>query len=513
MAYISLYRKYRPDSFSTMIGQEHIIRTLANQIRKGAVSHAYLFTGSRGTGKTTTAKIFARAINCEHPLADGSPCGKCDTCKALLQPSNMDVIEMDAASNNGVDEIRDLLEKVKFAPSQGKYKVYIVDEVHMLSMPAFNALLKTLEEPPEHVVFILATTEIQKVPATILSRCQRFDFRLVPTDKIAKLLSAIFDKEGKAYRIEALRLIAEAGGGCVRDSLSLAEMCMSYSEDEVTYDDVLEVLGASSPESVLRLAEDILAGRIDDALTAVKKTVREGKSARILASDLCGVFSNMIYCLNCRNPGEMLTLPEQLLERTIEVARSYDNAKLTRCLEIFASVDNDMRYGVDPALVIETAVAKACDEFASLDLAGVIVRLKKLEKSMMGGVKIVAASGAEIARPDVDAKAIVGAVQTELLRRGRPVEYEYINHVKSANFAVRGNVLAYDADGEGDAALMRACTADIEAVMREMYPFIARFEVNVKEKAEDPMNSKIKRAEEVFGSEKVTVKKGDDDNG
>ena len=227
-AYISLYRKYRPDSFSSMIGQEHIIRTLVNQIRKGAVSHAYLFTGSRGTGKTTTAKIFARAINCEHPLADGSPCGKCAACVALSQPANMDIVEMGAASNNGVDEIRYLLEKVKFAPVDGKYKVYIVDEVHMLTIQAFNALLKTLEEPPEHTVFILATTEVQKVPATILSRCQRFDFRLVPADKITALLGDIFEKEGKAYQKEALALIAEAGGGCVRDSLSLAEMCRSY---------------------------------------------------------------------------------------------------------------------------------------------------------------------------------------------------------------------------------------------------------------------------------------------
>lgn len=514
MAYISLYRKYRPDSFSSMIGQEHIIRTLANQIRKGAVSHAYLFTGSRGTGKTTTAKIFARAINCEHPLPDGSPCGKCDTCKALAQPSNMDIVEMDAASNNGVDEIRYLLEKVKFAPSQGKFKVYIVDEVHMLSIAAFNALLKTLEEPPEHTVFILATTEVQKVPATILSRCQRFDFRLVPTDKIAGLLSAIFDKEGRAYQIEALRLIAEAGGGCVRDSLSLAEMCMSYSEDVVTYDDVLEVLGACSPTAVLSLAEDILAGRADNALGAVKKLIREGKSASVLASDLCGVFSNMIYCLNCRNPGEMLTLPEDLLARTTEVAKSYDNAKLTRCLEIFASVDSGMRYSVNPSLVFETAVAKACDDYAALDLAGVVVRLKKLEKALTGGVKIVAAgeSDGQI-RAGADAKAIIGAVQSELLKRGRPVEYEYINHVRSANFAIEGNALVYNADNDGDANLMKACTADIEAILRDSYPFVARFAVKMKEKSEDPMQAKIKRAEEVFGSDKVTVNKGGNNNG
>ena len=196
MAHISLYRKYRPDTFEGVFGQDHIVRTLKNQVKTGNVSHAYLFTGTRGTGKTSTARIFARAINCEHPV-DGSPCGKCDCCKEAANPACLDILEIDAASNNGVDEIRDLREKVKYPPVTLKYKVYIIDEVHMLSTPACNALLKTLEEPPKHAVFILATTEVHKLPATILSRCMRFDFRLVSAELLAKNLADIFDKEGR----------------------------------------------------------------------------------------------------------------------------------------------------------------------------------------------------------------------------------------------------------------------------------------------------------------------------
>ena len=294
MAYVSLYRRYRPNEFSSMIGQQHIIRTLKNQIMTGAISHAYLFTGSRGTGKTTTAKIFARAINCLNPKEDGSPCGECEICKALSDSSNMDIIEMDAASNNGVDEIRYLLEKVKFAPSVGRYKVYIIDEVHMLSPQAFNALLKTLEEPPEHVVFILATTEVQKILPTVLSRCQRFDFRLVPTQETAGLLARIFNEIKVAYEKEALIAIAEAGEGCVRDSLSLAEMCISYCGDKVTYAGVLDVLGASSPEVVLDMTACILEGNVEGALKKIEETTKEGKSVKVLASDIAKTLRNLI---------------------------------------------------------------------------------------------------------------------------------------------------------------------------------------------------------------------------
>ena len=247
MAYTSLYRKYRPDTFDKVIGQDHIVRTLKNQIAHGNVGHAYIFTGTRGTGKTSVAKIFARAVNCLSPLADGSPCGKCENCVELASNSNFDILEIDAASNNSVDQIRELTDKIGFPPTVGKYKVYIVDEVHMLSKAAFNALLKTLEEPPSHAIFILATTEIHQIPATILSRCLRFDFRLVPNGVIAKRIRFIFDDIGVKYENEAVDLIASAGAGSVRDALSVADMCVSYCDSNVTYNGVCLLYTSPSP--------------------------------------------------------------------------------------------------------------------------------------------------------------------------------------------------------------------------------------------------------------------------
>ena len=231
MAYKSLYRKYRPVTFEEMIGQNHITRTLKNQIKSGNISHAYLFTGARGTGKTTAAKIFARAVNCLNN-SSGSPCNKCENCLKLSIDANLDIIEIDAASNNGVNEIREIIENSKYQPTVGKYKVYIIDEVHMLSLSAFNALLKTLEEPPEHVIFILATTEVHKLPETIISRCLKFDFRLVPDSLLEKQVKSIFDKLKINYDEQAVKLIASFGEGSVRDTLSIADMCLSYAGGE-----------------------------------------------------------------------------------------------------------------------------------------------------------------------------------------------------------------------------------------------------------------------------------------
>ena len=243
--YLALYRKYRPNMFDKIVGQEHITRTLQNQIKNDQIGHAYLFCGSRGTGKTTTAKVFARAINCLNPK-NGSPCDECEVCKALKENNAIDIVEIDAASNNGVEEIRDLRDKVKYPPTVGKYKVYIIDEVHMLTTSAFNALLKTLEEPPSHVVFILATTEVHKLPATILSRVLRFDFKLINTETIAKLIANIFNESGIKAEQSAINLIAKAGQGSVRDALSIADMCASFANNDIKYKDVVEVVIAKA---------------------------------------------------------------------------------------------------------------------------------------------------------------------------------------------------------------------------------------------------------------------------
>ena len=250
MNHIALYRKYRPKSFEEVIGQDHITKTLQNQISSDQIGHAYLFTGSRGTGKTSVAKIFAKAVNCLSPVR-GSACGQCENCKRLEQENDINIIEIDAASNNKVDDIREIRDKVKFMPVGAKYKVYIIDEVHMLSDSAFNALLKTLEEPPAYIIFILATTEVHKLPQTILSRCVRFDFRLVSTDNLTKLLARVFDKENVKYDEESLKIIANAGEGSVRDTLSIADSICSFCQGEITKEKTLSVLGTTDHDLIL----------------------------------------------------------------------------------------------------------------------------------------------------------------------------------------------------------------------------------------------------------------------
>lgn len=516
MAYVSLYRRYRPGEFASMIGQQHIIRTLRNQIMTGAISHAYLFTGSRGTGKTTTAKIFARAINCLHVKEDGSPCGECEVCKALADPSNMDIIEMDAASNNGVDEIRYLLEKVKFAPSVGRYKVYIVDEVHMLSPQAFNALLKTLEEPPEHVVFILATTEVQKILPTVLSRCQRFDFRLVPTQETAGLLQRIFDELKIVYDREALVAIAEAGEGCVRDSLSLAEMCISYCGGKVTYAGVLDVLGASSPEAVLEMTACILAGDVDGSLKRIDDTTREGKSVKVLAGDIAKTLRNLIYCRNCVNANKILNMPRELFAKTNDLAMKYDNAKLLRCMEIICSVDGDLRYGSNARLVLEAAVVKACDEYCSIDAQGVLMRLKNLEAKIAQGQIAVAAvpqSGASesVSRMDTAEKMLVYLLNT-LKKRGMHVEYAYFSKLNREQLSLKDGNLVIKAVSQGQKDSILFYQSEYESILREAYRDFGRITVEVEIK-EDETKQNIENVKKVFGADKVNIINGGNNNG
>ena len=515
MAYVSLYRRYRPNEFSSMIGQQHIIRTLKNQIMTGAISHAYLFTGSRGTGKTTTAKIFARAINCLNPKEDGSPCGECAICKALADSSNMDIIEMDAASNNGVDEIRYLLEKVKFAPSVGRYKVYIVDEVHMLSPQAFNALLKTLEEPPEHVVFILATTEVQKILPTVLSRCQRFDFRLVPTQETAGLLQRIFGELGMPYDKEALYAIAEAGEGCVRDSLSLAEMCISYCGEKVTYDGVLDVLGASSPEVVLDLTACILAGDVDGSLRRIDDVCKQGKSVKVLASDIAKTLRNLLYCRNCNNANKILNMPRELFAKSNELAMKFDNAKLLRSMEIVCAVDGDLRYGSNARLVLEAAVVKACDEYCSIDAQGVLMRLKSLEAKISQG-RIAVAAAPQAGAPqsgitDTAEKMLVHLLNT-LKKRAMHVEYAYFSKLNKDQLSLRDADLVIKATSEGQKKSIEFYRDEYESILREGFSGFGRIIVEVAV-VEDEIKLNVESVKKVFGEEKVNITNGGNNNG
>ena len=385
MAYTSLYRRYRPDTFDKVIGQDHIVRTLKNQIETGQVGHAYIFTGTRGTGKTSVAKIFARAVNCLHPV-DGSPCGKCENCIELARSGNFDILEIDAASNNSVDQVRELTEKINFPPTIGKYKVYIIDEVHMLSKAAFNALLKTLEEPPAHAIFILATTEIHQILPTILSRCLRFDFKLVPNSVIAERIRYIFDDIGCKYEPGAVELIAASGNGSVRDALSVADMCVSYCEGNVTYKGVLEVLGASDPKKLDSLCTAIADGDVDRSLREVAELLDLGKSVTILAGDIATTFRNVLYIQNCSSAKQLLALPDDIYASLKVMADKYSTEKCLSIMKIMTGLEGELRYSSQHRIIFESALTLACrggDNDARVEeLQLRVARLEKVIASM-----------------------------------------------------------------------------------------------------------------------------------
>lgn len=378
MGFVSLYRRFRPDSFDKVIGQNHIVKTLSNQIKNDRVGHAYLFTGTRGTGKTSCAKIFAKAVNCLSPV-NGSPCNKCEVCVELAKPSNIDIIEIDAASNNGVDEIRQLKENTQYRPSTGKYKVYIIDEVHMLTSSAFNALLKTLEEPPEHIIFILATTEVQKLPATILSRCLRFDFRLVSTEEIFKLLCEIFDDINIKYDKKAVEQMAKYGEGSVRDAISIADMCMSYCDGFITLDGVLEALGASDFVTLHRLGTAILNGESGEALTVLDKLYKEGRNT--IHRDLCNYFRDLIAVKNIKGY-KLSSVTEEEGKLLEELSKSYENYRISRAMETITNIETNLRYSSQPRILLEATVVKACEMRLDVSPEATATRLKELEKKL-----------------------------------------------------------------------------------------------------------------------------------
>ncbi len=394
MAYLALYRRFRPSGFDGLIGQDHIVRTLKNQISTGRIGHAYLFCGARGTGKTSAAKIFARAINCLSPV-DGSPCGKCETCKALADGANLDILEMDAASNNKVENVREIREKIQYPPVSGKYKVYIIDEVHMLTTEAFNALLKTLEEPPKHAVFILATTEVHKLPSTILSRCMRFDFRLIPTSLIAENIGKIYREIGKDYDEEAVTAIARAGMGSMRDALSIADICVSYKNEKLTYNDVLEILGATDSSKITELIENILSSDTGAALETVESLTESGKSVGVLCKDVISRLRETIVCKTCAGAKKILSLPDDVFESVKRAASLADEHRILRTIEIFSEAEGAMRYSVSPKILLECACIKASEPSADYNIDALLGRISALEKALAEG--------------DFDRKPTVGA--------------------------------------------------------------------------------------------------------
>ena len=382
MSYTALYRKFRPDEFEDVKGQDAIVRTLKNQINADRIGHAYLFCGTRGTGKTTVAKIFAKAVNCEHPV-DGSPCGECAMCRSIAAGASMNVIEIDAASNNGVDNIREIREEVAYRPTEGKYKVYIIDEVHMLSTGAFNALLKTLEEPPSYVIFILATTEAHKIPITILSRCQRYDFHRISIDTIAARLSELLTAEGVEAEEKAVRYVAKKGDGSMRDALSLLDQCISFYLGQVlTYDKVLDVLGAVDTEVFSRLLRKVLSGDVTGSIHVLEDLITGGRELGQFVSDFTWYMRNLLLVKTSENPEEAIDVSSENLKLLKEESGMTDVETLMRYIRIFSDLSNQIRFASQKRVLVEIALIKLCRPAMETNLDSVLDRLRVLEKQM-----------------------------------------------------------------------------------------------------------------------------------
>lgn len=405
MAYQALYRRYRPRKFSDVIGQNHITTTLQNQVRSGRIAHAYLLCGSRGTGKTSTAKIFARAINCPNPL-DGEPCDQCESCLGNAG-DGLDIIEIDAASNNGVDEIRDLRDKVRFAPLNGKYKIYIIDEVHMLSAGAFNALLKTLEEPPAHAVFILATTEPQKLPATVHSRCQRYEFHRISVNDIITCLKAVLLDTGAFIEESGLSAIARAAEGGMRDALSLADQCIAFCGNSVSSQNVLHVLGSMDQEFMFAITRALIASDEKNSLICLQSVFEHGRDLGVFCRDLMAHFRSLMLINACGDARDLLDCTDETLELLQNQAKTCPLDRTLRAVSLLAAAENDMKYLSYPRVLFEAALLRICRPQDEQCVEALLDRVSMLEKKVEQGIFQPRSQSVDLKEPPFSSVEIV----------------------------------------------------------------------------------------------------------
>lgn len=423
MGYMALYRKFRPAEFEEVKGQEHIVRTLKNQVKAGRVGHAYIFSGTRGTGKTTIAKILAKAVNCEHPV-DGSPCNECAMCKAINGQRSLNVMEIDAASNNGVANIREIIQNVQYSPTEGKYKVYIVDEAHMVTTEAFNALLKTLEEPPAYVIFILATTEIHKIPVTILSRCQRYDFRRISIDTISERLKELMEREGIEAEERAVRYIAKVADGSMRDALSLLDQCAAfYFGETLTFDKVVETLGAVEVEIFDRMYRTTVQNDVTGLLKILDEIILSGRDLGQLILDYVWFYRNLMLVKTMNHPEEMVDVSSENMELLKEDAGMLPQEELLRAIDILSELSNKIKYTSQKRVLIEIALIKLCTPKMNTDVNALLSRLRAIESQIAAGYLNHTLTISNPAAASIGETAD-GVTNENVSEPPKPVEYE-----------------------------------------------------------------------------------------
>ncbi|MCR5701172.1 MAG: DNA polymerase III subunit gamma/tau [Lachnospiraceae bacterium] len=470
MAYQALYRKWRPDGFEEVKGQEHIVTTLKNQITHDRIGHAYIFRGTRGTGKTTVARIFAKAVNCEHPLEDGSPCNECASCKAISSGSSLNVREIDAASNNGIDNIREIRDDVQYSPTEGKYKVYIIDEAHQIQGPAFNALLKTLEEPPSYVIFIMATTDSHKIPITILSRCQKYDFRRISIDTIYNRLNELLQREGIEAEEKAIRYIAKTADGSMRDALSLLDQCISfYLGEKLTYDNVLEVLGVVDIDVFNRLTDEVVKGNTMAALEVIDEVVWQGRELTQFVTDYTWYMRNLMLIKVSDGVTDQLDLSSDNLESMKGVAQSVEMNALMRYIRIFSELSNSMRYAAQKRVALELAVIRLTTPQMEIDEDSILERIraleKKIEESGYDLSKEQWAALVENRKQEVAVKEESPSINREevLKRELTPAQYEDMGRIVESIKEIQRDEECQSLIGKGTITMLRFASINVGA--------------------------------------------------